>query len=441
MRAYLAPLLAVVVACGDDHSNPDARKLDAPSDTPSDVPLDGPPGSHRIDVTLVNRPNTAATFSFLVAFEDGTGAWQLASAPAGDTYHFDVLSPTWSVAWTCFTQATREVETFSFGVAERTSFTTAIPARCTDRIAASVALSGTVSNMPATGSMGTAFGSTGSDVNSITGGYSIPTPPATHDLLVVHAPIVVNNDATVDTAVVRRGLVVSGTTTQDIDYSSAQPTQTATVTAVSTASLQVRTTLFMAGGTTLRLVNATTPPFVSVGLASAQAMTGDVYAQQVAATSGTQTVFQQDWVAAVAAQTFTAPTQLGTVTPTVPATTPYPIIQTSWSAYANTTGYAWTASQVLGASQCGAGAVQGCTVIWGAQQSPAASAASPTNTMPDLSALAGWNTGLQFRTGTAVNGAVTAATSTAGALDFPLATPAAAGTSRTVALATWTVTP
>src|SRR3954468_5066499 len=44
-------------------------------------------------VTLTNRPTNAAMFTFLVAYQDGSGPWQLAPAPSGDTYTFNVNAP------------------------------------------------------------------------------------------------------------------------------------------------------------------------------------------------------------------------------------------------------------------------------------------------------------------------------------------------------------
>jgi hypothetical protein len=57
----------------------------------------------------------------------------------------------------------------------------------------------------------------------------------------------------------------------------------------------------------------------------------------------------------------------------------------------------------------------------------------PLYRMPDLSALAGWKTAFQLVPFTQIVGSVTAVTSSAGAADFPTATPPAIGTQRTLA--------
>src|SRR4051812_38425480 len=121
-KPIFACCLSLAAACGSNPTNstPDSNSegQDAPDGTPT-----------TITVTLRNRPDTPASFSFLVAYQDGTGAWQLAPAPTGDVYTFTVSSGIYGVGWTCVTgpatASVREVHRSYFAVAERASFTEA----------------------------------------------------------------------------------------------------------------------------------------------------------------------------------------------------------------------------------------------------------------------------------------------------------------------------
>lgn len=452
----LASLLILLGACS---SHPANTPVDAPpgADDAGPPPADGSGGSGSdgsgssggtaITLTLTNRPNTAATFSFLVAYQDGTGAWQLAPAPTGDVYTFDVSSPTWGVAWTCVTSgaAARSVSLYEFTVAERTSLTIDVPAACTDRNGADVALDGTISNPPIGSRLDVGFaGTTAAVAPAATMTYALQIEPATRDLLVGQETANLAGDLVISKAAVARGVAATGaTTTKDVDFSAAQATQTATV-SIARGNGQTAiasTTLYSAGGTMfpfVRQTNATN--FSAASLAGALAKSGDVYDQQIEVDGTGTSAIVQDWVTAVANQTYTAPTVLGMPTTTVAAPMPYPQLHTTWSAYTDAVGYAWSASQALTGTACGASGGS-CTVTWSATVSAGAAGASPSVAMPDLSMLAGWDHALELVAGTAVNGSVTAATSSAGAGDFPPAMPAPAGTQRVLVSAAWTATP
>ena len=84
MRVFAFSLAAA--ACGGGHSTgPDSHGGDSP----------GSPTT--VSVTLANHPGDAAMFSFLAAYQDGSGPWTLAPAPTGDTYSFAIDSPTWAL--------------------------------------------------------------------------------------------------------------------------------------------------------------------------------------------------------------------------------------------------------------------------------------------------------------------------------------------------------
>lgn len=400
-----------------------------------------------IAVTLNNRPTTAATFGFVAAYQDGVAAWQDVPAPTGDVYTFTVTSSAWSFAWTCITAgaATREVNIYDFTVAERTSLTIDVPARCSDRTATAVGVSGTISNPPTLGNLSVGFARTMVGASGTTSKtYSMQTVPATHDLITGHSATNINGDVVIDQAAVQRGLVVSGaTTTANVNFSNAQNTQTATVTATTTAGQTpvVSTTLYSAGGTVFTFVRqGAGASFTSTSLAGALALTGDVYDQRIEIDTSGATAAVESWVSSVANQTYNAPIALGTVTSTVPSQMPYPMIKTTWGKYAGSVGYNWVATQGLTGTACGAGGGN-CSVLWATVVSPGYVGSSPQLLMPDLSGLTGWDPKLQMQSGANVTGSVVAATSSAGQADFPSVNPAAAGTQRTFVSSNWTATP
>src|SRR5258708_27155727 len=153
MRTHVVVL--ALAACG---GSPPGTNPDSGDGCPCDAPNHDDTGSAQpttITVTLTNRPNNAALFSFVVAYQDGGGSWQVAGAPAGDVYTFQVTSAAYGVAWTCVSAGAgnvglseRDVNLYYFAVAERTSLQANVPARCTDRAPQSVGLSGTITNPP-----------------------------------------------------------------------------------------------------------------------------------------------------------------------------------------------------------------------------------------------------------------------------------------------------
>lgn len=453
MRALWASVLVLALAaCGSSHS---ATSTDAPGSGGDSGASDGNGGGGdgsggpaTVKLTLTDRPSNAAMFSFLVAYQDGSGPWTLAPAPSGDTYSLPIHSPVYSVAWTCIATAAgggtggatqlRQVSLASFAVAERSSLTMTIPPRCTDRISR-VALTGNL-----TGTNGGFYLVTAGDrtVFAANGAYSMELPPGTYDVFALRAgPGSGAGALVVDQAAVVRGVAITAATTQDLDFTTAEATQSFPVTVqnAATARVQATTTLYTANGSSPTLVTTSTAPLQTEALAAAQGASGDVYLQavQVADGGGTETV--ESWTGVPAAQDVTPPAAQGGATSTVPTSTPYPEVMTTWAAYSGATGYAWIATQPLGAQQCGG--QNACAVVWSALLSPGVTGASPAFEMPDLSALAGWRSELQLVPGSAVNGRLDAFTSSAGASDFPPVTPAASGTQRTTAEGRWTVTP
>ena len=446
-------LIAIALAaCGHNNGN-------GKTDGGGDGNGDGTSGSTTITLTLTDHPSNASMFSFVVAYQDGAGAWTLAPPPSGDTYTFTVNSAAYGVAWTCVnsTLNSREVDVLYFAVAERTSITAVVPPRCTDfAFPANVGLSGTITNATQNTTYHVAFGLRGPANDPKTGAaqtsvaYAMETPPSTHDLIAGNdtaGGVAATTDVLIGSAFVERGLAINAATVgHTIDFSTAVAAASAAVTNVPTGTTTrsvVSTDLVSKNGTAFTFVRqtATGTTFLPTrGLSSGQADPADVYLQQIRVDDSRtgSSAITQNWVTTIAAQAYTAPTAFGGTIASVAAATPYPQIKTTWSAYTGTIGYAWTAAQPATNQACAG--VANC-ITWTVGVSPGTSGSSPQVQMPDFSALTGWDTKLQFATGTAVNGSVAAIVSSVGPTDFPdLATPPA-GTTRAIVGSGWTVTP
>ena len=403
-------------------------------------------GMTTVTVTVHGIPMNAAKFSYLAAYQDGSGPWQLAPAPNGDIYSLPINSPVWGFAWTCIgtpmvgtgpQPQQRQVSDLHFSVNERTSYTIDLPPRCTDRDNGAVLLKGSLANAPGGGTYVVRFGDRSVQTNFMNA-YSLPVQPGTHDLVVVHGSFQIGNDFIADSAYVQRNLTVGGPTTANVDWDNAADVQTFGAGFTGNAQHYAGTTLYTKGGTTAPLVADSNPDFEIEGLDPNEQTTGDVYDIVMAASGLGQTVATSVATDTPIDDTFTAPTPLGGATSTV-AATPYPIITTTWAAYANAVGYTWTATQQPSFIVCGNN--MQCTISWEATLSAGVIGAMPSYSMPDLSQLTGWAPALQFVTGTQTAGTVQAMTSSVGAGDFPAATPPALGTARAFARSAYTVTP
>jgi hypothetical protein len=450
MRSPRLLAFTLVAACGSNHSGTKsdaAGKLDTTSGSPTTITL-----------TLTNHPSNAAMFSFVVAYQDGAGAWTVAPPPTGDVYTFTVNAAAYGVAWTCVDAASnRTVDILYFAVAERTSITAVVPFACTDVAPPmAVGLSGTITNGTANTTYHVSFGLRSENPppripNAATSvAYAMETPPSTHDLIAGNDTLaggVATTDVLIGTSVIQRALAVTTNTTgHTIDLTGAG-ISTAAVTNVppngGNTRATVSTELVSKNGTAFVFVRQAAgagTTLVTRGLASAAADPADVYNQQVRLDDiGTgSTTVSQNWVTTIAPLSYTAPSNLGGAISTVTGTTPYPIIKTTWAVYANAVGYAWSAQQATATGGCVTNA--NC-VTWTAGISPGSVGSSPQFVMPDLSHLTGWDARLQPTTGTAVGGLVTAITSSVGANDFPTFATPPAGTTRTIAASGWAVTP
>ncbi len=444
MRTLLVASMFALAACGGSHSagNPDGNGNGNGDGNSNGDSLGGNPTT--VSVTLTNRPNTAATYTFLVAYQDGASAWQLAPAPTGDTYSFTINSPAWGFAWTCLVPQVNvgRVELAYFATSEKTSYTENVPRECSDRYPTVVGVSGAVQNENATTENFASYAGRTVQVVHTNGNdtFTMEGPMGPHDLVVTHVTLGTGVAAggQVDHAAVVRG-VTAPTTTASVDWSTAQAVTTGNVTA--TTGAIVTTSLYTAGGTTVTMTTQGAAPYTSAGLDASQAVTGDVYDQQVLVRGTGATSILDTWVSTVADQTYTAPTALGGATSSVPTMTPYPEIMTTWNGYTGAIGYAWDARQ-------GGGTVGGVPAVrWTAILGTTYLGGSPKFQMPDLSTLAGWSQSFAFSpTGGTVAGSVAAYTSSGGAADFPGAVQGrgsngAPGITRTTVTGDWTVTP
>ena len=444
MRSVCAVLAMFAFACDSSSSgNVDGGDGDGGID-PTDGGTTGP---KTVKLTLANRPMNGAPFSFFVAYQDGSAPWTVAPAPNDDVYAFSISAPVYGVAWGCIGNVTgttttqlRTVTSAHFAVAERTDLAFDVPARCSDRGAGNVTLSGTVTNRPGAGVVIVQFGSRSTVAGTTSGSFTLSTPPGTHDLIVTHAVPEGNGEFYVDEALAIRDVAVMGPTSRTIDFTAAEPTLYYPVTA-SSPDLQARflatTTLYTGNETTAGLVRESVN-METQSLATAQMRTSDVYDQLISVTRPGSGAAITNATNAPGPQTFVAPAPLGVVSCAVTSKTPYAILGTTWPAYGSSIGYIWNATQQLGAQQCGGNVA--CTIVWSAYVSPGVTGAMPAFAMPDLAAVMGWKTAYELVGGAPIVGGVTAQTSSAGAGDFPPGTPAN-GTKRAFVRSDYSVTP
>jgi hypothetical protein len=436
MRTLFASILLIAMtACGGKS----ASKTDAPNGNDGSAGSDGPGGATTVTVTLTNAPSSGSAYSFIAAYADGSGAWQLAPAPTSNAYSLSISSTSWSFAWTCVEPAAPKdsfVELAYFDISEKTSLTETVPDGCTDATPpATATLMGTVTGALATGNTVVYFGDS-KGVLKADGSYTITTPTGTHDIVVVHYPAATAGaDEIADGAVVVRSVAVNADTTQGaIAYTGATVASDAVTAATGSTIATVGTVLYSANGTTdvpFVVQAAVGTGYTTEGLAAADGVAADLYLQDVTGKAAGGEV--QNWIgSAVAAQTFTEPAAFGGATVGTVTATPYPLWATTWPVYTNAVGYTWDATQGV------AGAVEWEAVI-GAMY--AGSGSTATFTMPNLSTLTGWSTALQFATTGNGTGMVRAVTSTAGAKDYPPNAVPAPGTVRTFATGKFTFTP
>jgi hypothetical protein len=451
MRNLAFVLCALVLGCGgSSHS----KTSDAPGNG-----SDGSSESNTVTLTFSALPTAPSTFSFLVAYQDGTGAWQLAPAPSGTTYSFTIHSSGYGLAWTCVGEGlvNRDVHLYYFTVAEAKAVAVTPPARClTTTPVTTFNLAGDVNGATAGTKINLAFGESTDAItaaNAAGTAYTIATLAGTHDLVLGNdAPatgVMAAADHQVASTARMDGIAVTANTTQNIADTAPTATTSAGVTITTTAGTTtvVTTDLYTGNGTIFNLVRQTyatgaAPTFLTRGLGSSEST--DIYNQQVSVTDATSgsTLEVQNWATTATAQTYTAPAAFADTGSTVATSTPYPMIKTTWNTYTNAVGYGWNATQTQAATACGSGFTGAtCTVTWSMALSVDSVGASPQAVMPNLSTLTGWDPRFQLVAGTAVNGEVITAVSSYGASDFPTFNPPVTAGTRSFAFGGWAVTP
>jgi hypothetical protein len=446
MSRLLPAALVLAWGCGSDApgSGIDASTGGDPDGgaASGDASGGGGGGPRTITLTLTNRPQNAAAYSFLVAYQDGSAAWRLAPAPTGDTYTFEVSAPSYGVAYACIGgggpgsgSQVRSVTSAHFAVVERTSVVLEVPTRCSDRAPSNVTLSGTVTNRPFTGTLFVQYGARSAFVSAQNGSFTLQTPPGTRDLIVGRASAQSGGDYWVDRAVVVRDLAVAGPTSQTVDFATAQPLVTYPVTvAAPNARVVSGTTLYTANDTSV-LLSRESFGWKTLGLATAQRRPSDIYDQSITVTTFGRAATITQATDAPGPMTYAAPAALGAATTSVATRQPYITLETEWPHYAGVIGYTWSATQ-----QGGCGGNNTCTRVWTALLSPGVTGAQPAYRMPDLAGLTGWKSDYALAAGVSIAGSVTAMTSSAGAADFPAGVPAK-GTARAFVRSDYGITP
>jgi len=435
MRIWFALVTAVAFGCGNSGSGTDTDGGAGDGDGGgSDV--DAPSGARTVKLTLTNRPNNAAPFSFLVMVQDGAAPWQVAPAPTGDTYSFTINAPSYGVAYACISGTAgtqqRSVTSAHFAVGERTELTLDVPARCSDRQMGGVTLSGNVSNRPIGGVIVVQYAGRSTFAGGQSGNFTLQVPPGTHDLVVAHAVPQGNGDFYVDEVVVQRNLAISANMQKSINFFDSVSAESFDVNvdaAPDMARVVASTTLYTDNGTNASLVREAKGSFgtlASVALGEDDRLDSDVYDQSIAVSNvgGGATITHA--TNKPESQTYEPPAPLGTAMTTIPTKQPYITLQTTWPSYSNAIGYTWTASQQAPCS----GSNNLCSTVWTSFLSPGVVGTMPAYRMPDFAMVPGWKDAYAFASSDGIVGSVTAITSTAGAGDFPTGVPAN-GTDRT----------
>ena len=382
-------------------------------------------------LTMHHQPHNATQFSYLVAYQDGSGPWAIAPAPNGETYTLPIYAPVYAVAWTCIAAGAqpnstqRQVSELQFAVSERTALTVEVPPRCSDAYT-TANLHGTISNTGIATTYTVKWGDRTATANQ-QDQFAMQVPLGTHDLIVLTGSSFSTSGEIVATdAIVQRNVTVSAATQVDVDGSDEEAVQSFAVNNMFTGSTS--TTLY-ANGTVAALVVDPSFSYENESLADDQMAAADVYDQQMTMTSIGASTSSSSATATPSAETWADVPALGTVTATA-TMAPNPRITSTWTHYANAVGYTFGAIQ----------APANTTITWTAQLSAGVIGDQGTYTMPDLSALPGWNPTLQMVAGTRIGGGVQAMTSS-GTGDFPALVPPTVGTKRTFATGQFSVMP
>jgi len=441
MTRLLTLLVTLACACGSSGSGTGADANGGGDDGGGDQGDSLGAGPHTIAVTLTNRPNNPATYSFIVAYQDGSAPWQVAPAPTGDTYSFEVSAPSYGVMYACIANVPsgggpiqmRAVNLAHFAVVERTAVTLDVPQRCSDRMPNMVTLSGQVTNRPAGGVIVVSYGTRTVFAGNQSGAFAMQVPTGVRDLMVLHAVPEGNGDFYVDEAVAMRDVNVTGPTSKTIDFSTSETTDYYDVLVDATNARVIASTVLYTANGTQGTITRETSNWETDALPDSLRRPTDIYDQSIAVLTlghgSTITNATND----PGRLEYTAPAPLGDVTANLAASQPYPVIDTAWSEYPDAIGYTWTATQNDSCSNAS------CTTVWTAYLSPGVTGMSPSYRMPDLSTVTGWKPELGFAPAD-IGGSVTAIRSTAGATDFPTGIPAH-GTQRVFVRTDFDVTP
>jgi hypothetical protein len=450
MRIASTVTVLVLIAAGCGSKSPGTGGDDGSGGSDGGTTGSNDGGDHggqtptNVTLTMHHQPHNAAQFSYLVAYQDGSSPWTLAPAPSGEVYTLPIYAPVYAVAWTCIAAGAqpnstlRQVSELQFAVAERTALTVEVPPRCSDAFT-TANLHGTVSNTGIATTYTVKWGDR-SAVTNQQGQYAMQVVPGTHDLVVLAgSSFSTSGEIVASDAIVQRDVTVNAATQVDIDGNNEESIQSFAVNNMFSGNA---TTTLYAKGTTAVMVNDSSFSFENESLAADQMAASDVYDQQLTMTGIGTSASESSATATPADETWVDVPALGTVTGTA-TMAPNPRITSTWTHYANAVGYTWGAVQVPGnggqGNGCGANGGT-CTITWSAQLSAGVIGDQGTYTMPDLSALTGWNPALQMVAGTRIGGGVQAMTSSATG-DFPALVPPTVGTQRTFATSQFSVMP
>ena len=383
-------VVALIAGCGGGTSS----SIDA-NNPAADARADAPPPDAAIPtvtVTVLNHPVQPSLYAFFVAYQDGDGAWTLATRGAGDTYTFPVSDAAgrYAVAMGCVQDPRRNLDLWYATVGELPSFTALVFA-CGDGQGTTANLTITPANRnsePAT----FAYDGGIALAPDASGNYDLSVHPGVRDLLAARGnpPDLLGRS---------NDLTIAGNKTLAFDFATqAAAPELFTITMTPASGETPFTSVYLTaanGSAIFENTSGSIPTVTGRALATGLRRAGDVYTIDGYVTKTgyvRETIVDTDTPVAT---TLDLPPAMTGVTDTVVSTTqPYVRIGTSWDAYAGAQAFEWRASQ--------------SSTFWITHIITSGwLAGANTWQMPNLSSLPGWDSRYPLVTGAAVTVALT----------------------------------
>ncbi|GIV16090.1 MAG: hypothetical protein KatS3mg022_1525 [Armatimonadota bacterium] len=327
-----------------------------------------------------------------VAFQDGNGAWQVAQGTGGQ-YALNITDNDgrYGVAIVCVNGTEVSVSILHATRAELGE----IHHECSQPLSQSlVTVSGAIGGLGmgggATVFLGTGMGFGYPLINT----YSLQTVPGTYDLIALRYANL--ETSTVDKVLIRRNVSATTDTTQDIDFNSAEAfaPEMHTVTVLGATGRAVGSVVFRSNGKTVAGLGWRTDTDTYPGIPTSKLVGNDFHLLSV-------TDYGSQGVLRTVLRHFKVPADITVSLPdafvspevTTVATAPYARFAASWSAYPDAQAYSLsyhTPTAPMGRSSKRSRQQSG-SISWFVALSANWLGANSSYTLPDFSALSGWN--------------------------------------------------